>query len=113
MKAWTVEGRRVRTAACARASAAASPVNPASNCMAGVRLERQLRKRPAFALGHLEAENARDRRGDVGGADGPLGAGAPGHPGAPRHEPDPPAGVVAAAVVGESVAGDVAVTPQL
>src|SRR5436190_2812787 len=113
MKAWTVAGRRVRTAACPRARAAASPVNPASNCMASVGLEHQLRERPAFALRHLEPENAGDRRGDVGGADRPLRAGAPGHAGADRHEPDPPAGLVAAAVVRESVAGNVAVPSQL
>src|SRR5437016_13152572 len=67
----------------------------------------------ALALGSrkLEAKDRPHRRRNVNVADGPLRARSLGRGLAASEQPNPPAGVVAAAMVGEAIAVDVSVAP--
>src|SRR5262245_8218545 len=110
MKAWTVAGSRASISACWRASTAASPVSSGVNFIAP---SDQLGERLAFALRHLEAERLRDGGRDVQCPDQAFRSRALRHARSERDEPDLAARFVAAAMVGEAVAGDVAVAPHL
>src|SRR5262245_30314934 len=76
-------------------------------------LSSQFPSRLAFALRHLEAKKLSNLWRDVQRSNRTFRAGASRHAGADRDEPHPPARLVAASVVREPVAVDVAVAAHL